>query len=739
MAMNKWSFKEDFKRTDWKSTLVYNLQRAFAAGIVFIILGFITREGFKPVSLLAPIFVPIFYLLIFLPVGILAGWLSGLGVPFVGLITFACSFFVMPGDPLVWIAHEVLPPGFIPIEKPKFISASLVIFLIKEKPKEGPQEEETETEEVVSPLVYGPEEFARTPSPERPAADYRRYEDPQNPSYVDSVITKSLIDQAILLKAKDDQDSAEKAHLLWEQALKMGGLSIQDELLCHYYLGSYYQGKENLAEAIKHNEKIAISDQDLVFLNVNDETTRIQLKDDLFKTLSAAYQYYARTVIKEHEGLNSAIAYIEKKLAIIADKAAPSLLVELGSYYGLAGNSIKAKAIFEKVLEVPSYGSQFQEDVKKSALDFLKHEGSEQHKSSSQIVVTKQPPVSSSKWSEKRPPIMKWVVAGILAVASTIGLLFVLMPSPYKEYIKKAQASFNNGNYNEALTLAKLAREEKSTGELEVLEAAIQAKLHEQKSNEEAQKRQAEYSDYFKKAEEAFARGDNIEARNFVRLAAEKIPTRESGLLESRIEAKIKEEQASEKQANLAAAEESAFRIATNLNTEAAYRDYLQAYPTGRYADVATKCIEDIQLQSNKNRQQEVSIAYTPTSGFPAIPEQKPTQPQTQDRLSSGYQPLNTNQSLIKLANLLTRADKELSLAQTADFRNNFRGRQEHMQTGLNLLQESLSLASGQARADIELYIRKVRGMQRVQSTYFELSNLRYDLRKSIKALRNAQ
>ena len=70
--MSEFSLKEDWKYINWKATLITNLYRSIAAGIVWMVIGFF-MDG--PNSLLYPIAFPFMYFIFFLPIGLLSATL----------------------------------------------------------------------------------------------------------------------------------------------------------------------------------------------------------------------------------------------------------------------------------------------------------------------------------------------------------------------------------------------------------------------------------------------------------------------------------------------------------------------------------------------------------------------------------------------------------------------------------------------------------------------------------------
>lgn len=630
--MAKWSFKEDFKKTDWTSTLIYNMQRAVGMGIVALIIAIFSGEPFKLSYIFMPVVAPIIYLVILVPIGLAAAWLADLDVPFVGLITIVCSFYVLVGDPLVWLADLVIPKKIVPVENPKFINFALIVFVMKRDRGEL-------AESVDEPVPDLPRRgAARADAPPiQPVMNARQSEPAtaagfavQAPGFVESVMTRGLIDQAVMLEAQDDQDSSEKACGLWEKALKIGGLSARDEALCHYYLGAYYQAREDLERSIHHHESIAIADPGLTFLSEPDESIKTLARDDFYKSLSAAYQFYARNVIKERDGLNTAISYMENKTAILKGSAAPSLLTELGCYHGLAGDHAKASETFKRASEAPDYGSEFQKRAKASALASLE-EGLEEKKAELPLGSdSEEKPIIQfgPEPKAKKPAAFKWGLGGGIAGAMVIVLVVLLLPSAYKEYYKKAQESYNRGDFTGALTLVNLAKEKKATADVFNLETEIRHRLKELELRAEQARRQNEYNDLYRKALAALDRGNLAEAENFARLASERISTRELTDLRGRIQRTRAEREAAERSRRLAEADDAAFQLARRLDTQASFEEYLRSYPNGQNRQKAQDRLYGLRL-----------IAQRAQSQKQASPVPVPPAPQESTTTSSYVQP----------------------------------------------------------------------------------------------------
>ncbi len=125
---NVFSWRRDFKHVNWGGTLKYNTLRAAGAGIVWFVLALLAGAKWQSFTMLL---FPLFYFVSFLPFGLLTAWLSGLGVPWVGLFAAFVALMVGVGDPLVFILKKS-KPELVPVDKAPFFSLKTVIFLLNE-------------------------------------------------------------------------------------------------------------------------------------------------------------------------------------------------------------------------------------------------------------------------------------------------------------------------------------------------------------------------------------------------------------------------------------------------------------------------------------------------------------------------------------------------------------------------------------------------------------------------------
>jgi len=124
--MSSNSVNRNWKQTDWKATLQYNVFRSVCSIPGWLILLYAASKEFQPIMFL----IPIVYFGFWLPIGLICSWLSRIGVPLIGLITILSSIVIVMGDPIVWLIHK-FKPSLVAIENPKFLDFHLIVFVIK--------------------------------------------------------------------------------------------------------------------------------------------------------------------------------------------------------------------------------------------------------------------------------------------------------------------------------------------------------------------------------------------------------------------------------------------------------------------------------------------------------------------------------------------------------------------------------------------------------------------------------
>jgi hypothetical protein len=107
-------------------------------------------------------------------------------------------------------------------------------------------------------------------------------------------------------------------------------------------------------------------------------------------------------------------------------------------------------------------------------------------------------------------------------------------------------------------------------------------------------------------------------------------------------------------------------------------------------------------------------------------------------KASSKYQFLSADEKHTKLLEILDNAEKRIANAQTADFRNEITKRENYIKNGLELLQDSIELISNDLiKENIINAIAKIEGLRESSKKYFKLIDIKTDLRKIIKTLKN--
>lgn len=114
----------EFSNVNWKSTLWLNLLRSISAGITwFIIRLFLQDSGAASMLLL-----PVVYLVILLPLGLLAIALSKVGVPFIWILSLMAAISIVAGDPLLYVM-SLFKPEIIPMKNFSPINFALILFV----------------------------------------------------------------------------------------------------------------------------------------------------------------------------------------------------------------------------------------------------------------------------------------------------------------------------------------------------------------------------------------------------------------------------------------------------------------------------------------------------------------------------------------------------------------------------------------------------------------------------------
>lgn len=126
--MADFSMKRDFKQVQWGPTLQVNLMRAFAAGLIIFIATAIANQDAS--MWFIPLVLPIGYLIVYVPMGLIAEKLSEKGVPYVGWVTVIIALIVMIGDPIIYILYK-FAPRLVPVEHFSFINFVMILFVLK--------------------------------------------------------------------------------------------------------------------------------------------------------------------------------------------------------------------------------------------------------------------------------------------------------------------------------------------------------------------------------------------------------------------------------------------------------------------------------------------------------------------------------------------------------------------------------------------------------------------------------
>jgi len=128
MSDHEFSFKRDFKKIKWRSTLLLTFIRTVTAGLIWGIIGLIFFENTLYQSFALFVGVP----LIFIPFVIFINILSKIGFPFIGAFTIPLSIFVISADPILYLVHKT-NPSLIPVKEYGLLNFELMIFVIEDE------------------------------------------------------------------------------------------------------------------------------------------------------------------------------------------------------------------------------------------------------------------------------------------------------------------------------------------------------------------------------------------------------------------------------------------------------------------------------------------------------------------------------------------------------------------------------------------------------------------------------
>jgi len=141
----------------------------------------------------------------------------------------------------------------------------------------------------------------------------------------------------------------------FEMAIKLG-LPQDDEMLARFFLGECYWGISSRAlegdiyqkSSIEEMEKAVLIDYQGGYGYFSEKTNRARLQ-----SLDIGYAFQARS-IREKEGDNAAIAYLQQKLKLLdylPTNPMLTMLFDLGSLYGEKGENSIARECYKKILE----------------------------------------------------------------------------------------------------------------------------------------------------------------------------------------------------------------------------------------------------------------------------------------------------------------------------------------------------------------------------------------------------
>lgn len=94
----------------WGPTLLLNFWRSVAAGIVWFIIMLLSQTPLQEAASI--LLFPIGYFIVVIPLGLLAIFLTHVGVPYVAWLTMGAVLSIIVGDPILFLISLVKPGIF---------------------------------------------------------------------------------------------------------------------------------------------------------------------------------------------------------------------------------------------------------------------------------------------------------------------------------------------------------------------------------------------------------------------------------------------------------------------------------------------------------------------------------------------------------------------------------------------------------------------------------------------------
>lgn len=110
----------------WGATLLLNFLRSVAAGIVWFVIRLFMHDSFGEAA--SMLLLPALYFAILLPLGLLAIFLTNVGVPYIGLVSLVAAVAIVVGDPILFLI-SLIKPNFLPVRNYSPINFKLIMLV----------------------------------------------------------------------------------------------------------------------------------------------------------------------------------------------------------------------------------------------------------------------------------------------------------------------------------------------------------------------------------------------------------------------------------------------------------------------------------------------------------------------------------------------------------------------------------------------------------------------------------
>ncbi len=110
----------------WGPTLLLNFWRSVAAGIVWFIVRLLIQDPLPEAA--SMLLLPVVYFVVLLPLGLLAIFLTNVGVPYVWFVSLVAAVSIIVGDPILFLIG-LIKPGIFGVQHYSPLNFKLIMLI----------------------------------------------------------------------------------------------------------------------------------------------------------------------------------------------------------------------------------------------------------------------------------------------------------------------------------------------------------------------------------------------------------------------------------------------------------------------------------------------------------------------------------------------------------------------------------------------------------------------------------